>query len=78
MFFEKANNVLGFSITEIMFNGSTIEELKKQKVTQPAIFIHSVINYLISNPPIPTMAAGHFTWRIFGVDLNWSISIYID
>ena len=58
MFFEKANNVLGFSITEIMFNGST-EELKKTKVTQPAIFIHSVINYLISNPPIPTMAAGH-------------------
>ena len=57
-FFEKANNVLGFSITEIMFNGST-EELKKTKVTQPAIFIHSVINYLISNPPIPTMAAGH-------------------
>ncbi|MFN0276703.1 MAG: ACP S-malonyltransferase, partial [Chitinophagales bacterium] len=40
--FEKANDILGFRITDIMFNG-TEEELKQTKVTQPAIFLHSVI-----------------------------------
>ena len=40
--FEKANQILGFSITDIMFAG-TAEELKQTKVTQPAIFLHSVI-----------------------------------
>ena len=40
--FEKANEILGFRITDIMFNGSE-EELKQTKVTQPAIFLHSVI-----------------------------------
>jgi [acyl-carrier-protein] S-malonyltransferase len=41
-FFEKANSILGFRITDIMFGG-TDEELKQTKVTQPAIFLHSVI-----------------------------------
>ena len=41
-FFEQANDILGFSITDIMFEG-TAEELKQTKVTQPAIFLHSVI-----------------------------------
>jgi [acyl-carrier-protein] S-malonyltransferase len=40
--FEKANDILGFSITDIMFEG-TAEELKETKVTQPAVFLHSVI-----------------------------------
>ena len=40
--FDKANNILGFSITDIMF-GEDAEALKKTKVTQPAIFLHSVI-----------------------------------
>ena len=40
--FEKANEILGFRITDIMFEGSD-EELKQTKVTQPAVFIHSVI-----------------------------------
>ncbi len=40
--FDKANTILGFNITDIMFNG-TEEELKQTKVTQPAIFLHSVI-----------------------------------
>jgi len=40
--FELANDILGFRITDIMFNG-TDEELKQTKVTQPAIFLHSVI-----------------------------------
>ena len=40
--FDKANEILGYSITDIMFNG-TDEELKQTKVTQPAVFLHSVI-----------------------------------
>lgn len=56
--FERANQILGFRITDIMFNG-TAEELKQTKVTQPAIFLHSVI--LASSMPEfkPDMTAGH-------------------
>ena len=57
--FKKANNILEFDITEIMFNGSS-EDLKQTKVTQPAIFLHSVIlaKTLGSNFK-PDMVAGH-------------------
>lgn len=56
--FEEANKILGFNITEIMFNG-TDEELKQTKVTQPAVFLHSVI--LAKSLPDfnPDMVAGH-------------------
>ena len=58
-FFEQANEVLGFRITDIMFGG-TEEELKRTNVTQPAIFLHSVIAYLTAeNIPAPDMVAGH-------------------
>lgn len=57
--FEKANNILGFRITDIMFNG-TDEELKQTKVTQPAIFLHSVIlAKVLGNDFKPEMVAGH-------------------
>lgn len=57
--FEKANEILGFSITEIMFNG-TDEQLKQTKVTQPAIFIHSVIMAKALGADFkPDMTAGH-------------------
>ena len=57
--FEKANNILGFRITDIMFNG-TDEELKQTKVTQPAVFLHSVISALcLGNQCTPEMVAGH-------------------
>lgn len=56
--FEKANDVLGFRITDVMFDG-TDEELKMTKVTQPAVFIHSVIAYLTADVPAPDMVAGH-------------------
>lgn len=56
-YFEKANEILGFRITDIMFNG-TEEELKKTEVTQPAIFLYSVIPVLVNNIK-PLMAAGH-------------------
>ena len=57
--FEKANEILGFSITDIMFNG-TVEQLKQTKVTQPAIFIHSVIlAKALGDDFKPEMVAGH-------------------
>jgi [acyl-carrier-protein] S-malonyltransferase len=57
--FEKANEILGFRITDIMFEGSA-EELKQTKVTQPAIFLHSVIlTKTLSETFEPEMVAGH-------------------
>jgi [acyl-carrier-protein] S-malonyltransferase len=56
--FESANIILGFRITDIMFEG-TVEELKKTKVTQPAIFLHSVISAFITEDFKPEMVAGH-------------------
>ena len=57
--FEKANSILGFSITDIMFSG-TDEELKQTKVTQPAIFLHSVIlSQVLGEKFTPDMVAGH-------------------
>ncbi|RKQ49861.1 [acyl-carrier-protein] S-malonyltransferase [Roseivirga pacifica] len=55
---ESANAILGFRITDIMFNG-TAEELKETKVTQPAIFLHSVVLAKISDSFEPNMVAGH-------------------
>ena len=56
--FEKANEILGFRITDIMFSG-TADELKQTRVTQPAIFLHSVV--LAQHLPDfrPDMVAGH-------------------
>ena len=56
--FEKANEILGFRITDIMFEG-TAEELKETKVTQPAIFLHSVILAKTLEDFKPEMVAGH-------------------
>lgn len=56
--FEKANDILGFRITDIMFNG-TADELKQTNVTQPAIFLHSVILFETTHGLNPDMVAGH-------------------
>lgn len=57
--FDKANDILGFKITDIMFEG-TDEELKQTKVTQPAVFLHSVISALCMGDDFkPEMVAGH-------------------
>ena len=56
--FEQANDILGYRITDIMFNG-TDEDLKQTKVTQPAIFLHSVISALCLEDFKPDMVAGH-------------------
>lgn len=58
-YFDKANEILGFSITDIMFGG-TDEELKQTKVTQPAVFLHSVITaYCLGDNFQADMVAGH-------------------
>lgn len=57
--FEQANSILGFAITETMFSG-TDEELKQTRVTQPAIFLHSVIKAITAGDQFkPDMVAGH-------------------
>ena len=58
-YFEKANVILGFSINDLMFHG-TPEDLRQTKVTQPAIFLHSVISALVLGDEFkPDMVAGH-------------------
>jgi len=56
--FERANDILGFDITDIMFNG-TAEDLQETKVTQPAVFLHSVALALTMEDFNPGMVAGH-------------------
>ncbi len=56
--FEKANEILGFRISDIMFIG-TDEALKQTNVTQPAVFLHAVIAYAMLPSPKPDMVAGH-------------------
>ena len=57
-YFDKADKILGFNITEIMFDG-TDEDLKKTSVTQPAVFLHSVVRALTLEDFAPEMVAGH-------------------
>lgn len=56
--FEQANELLGFRISDIMFSG-TEEDLKQTKVTQPAVFLHSVITFLTKEHAAPDAVAGH-------------------
>ncbi|WP_445453813.1 ACP S-malonyltransferase [Flavobacterium sp. 25HG05S-40] len=70
--FEKANEILGFRITDIMFEG-TAEELKETKVTQPAVFLHSVI--LAKTLDIkPDMVAGHSLGEFSALVVNGALS----
>lgn len=72
-FFDIANEVLGFRITDIMFSG-TAEELKQTKVTQPAIFIHSVAVALSDDTFAPEMVAGHSLGEFSALVANKSLS----
>ena len=56
--FDKANDILGFDIADIMFNG-TAEDLKQTNVTQPAVFLHSVAAFKTIEGALPNMVAGH-------------------
>ncbi|MEH6656901.1 ACP S-malonyltransferase [Leeuwenhoekiella marinoflava] len=72
--FEKANEILGFDITKIMFEG-TAEELKETKVTQPAIFLHSVALFkALGEEAVPQMVAGHSLGEISALVANGVLS----
>ena len=72
--FEKANEILGFRITDIMFEG-TAEQLKETKVTQPAIFLHSVIlAKTLGSDFAPDMVAGHSLGEFSALVANGSLS----
>lgn len=70
---EQANDILGFKITDIMFTG-TAEELKQTKVTQPAIFIHSVALALTNESFKPDMVAGHSLGEFSALVANKTLS----
>jgi len=71
--FEKANEILGFRITDIMFEG-TAEELKETKVTQPAVFLHSVILAKTLTDFTPEMVAGHSLGEFSALVANGTLS----
>ena len=71
--FQKANELLGFNITEVMFGGSD-EDLKQTKVTQPAIFLHSVILARTLEDFKPDMVAGHSLGEFSALVANGTLS----
>jgi [acyl-carrier-protein] S-malonyltransferase len=71
--FEQANEILGFKISEVMFHG-TDEDLRQTNVTQPAIFLHSVIAYKSIENPTPHMVAGHSLGEFTALVINSTLS----
>ena len=71
--FERANDVLGFRISDIMFRGSD-EDLKRTDVTQPAVFLHSVILYKTQLHVVPDMVAGHSLGEFSALVANQALS----
>ena len=71
--FRKADDILGFKLTEVMFNG-TADEQKQTKVTQPAIFLHSVTIALTSEAFKPDMVAGHSLGEFSALVANKALS----
>lgn len=71
--FEQANEILGFRISDIMFNGSD-EDLKQTNVTQPAVFLHSVIAFKTLENPRPDMVAGHSLGEFSALVANEALS----
>jgi [acyl-carrier-protein] S-malonyltransferase len=71
--FEQANEILGYRISDVMFNG-TEEDLRKTNVTQPAIFLHSVIAYKSIEQTQPDMVAGHSLGEFTALVANGTLS----
>jgi [acyl-carrier-protein] S-malonyltransferase len=71
--FDQADSILGFKISDIMFNGSA-DELKQTKVTQPAVFIHSVVVALSQDAVHPHMVAGHSLGEFSALVANKTLS----
>lgn len=71
--FEQANEILGFRISDVMFNG-TEEDLKQTKITQPAIFLHSIIAFKSIESAKPEMVAGHSLGEFSALVANSTLS----
>src|SRR6476469_7293640 len=71
--FEQANELLGFRISDVMFDGSE-EDLKQTKITQPAIFLHSILAYKSIENTKPDMVAGHSLGEFSGLVANGTLS----
>jgi [acyl-carrier-protein] S-malonyltransferase len=71
--FEQANEILGFRLSDIMFNG-TEEDLKKTNVTQPAVFLHSILAYKSIESATPDMVAGHSLGEFSALVANGTVS----
>ena len=71
--FEQSNEVLGFRISDIMFNG-TEEDLKQTNVTQPAVFLHSIVAYRTIESASPDMVAGHSLGEFSALVANGTLS----
>ncbi len=71
--FEQANDILGFAISDIMFAG-TDDDLKQTNVTQPAVFLHSIIAYKCLNTIQPNMVAGHSLGEFSALVANNTLS----
>lgn len=72
-FFDKADELLGFNISDVMFNG-TEEDLKQTNITQPAIFLHSIIAYRTIENARPEMVAGHSLGEFSALVANGTLS----
>ncbi|MFT4600230.1 MAG: [acyl-carrier-protein] S-malonyltransferase [Arenicella sp.] len=68
--FESANDILGFRITDVMFSG-TSEDLMETKVTQPAVFLHSVILSKVLGDDFKPEGCRTFSWRIVSIGSKW-------
>jgi len=71
--FDQANEILGFRISDVMFGG-TEEDLRRTNVTQPAIFLHSVIAFKSIEHPSPHMVAGHSLGEFSALSVNATLS----
>ncbi|HZI01731.1 MAG TPA: ACP S-malonyltransferase, partial [Flavisolibacter sp.] len=71
--FEQANEILGFRISDIMFSG-TEDDLKQTNITQPAIFLHSIIAYRSIENAKPDMVAGHSLGEFSALVVNGTLS----
>jgi [acyl-carrier-protein] S-malonyltransferase len=71
-FFEQANDILGFKISDVMFEGSE-EDLKQTKVTQPAIFLHSFVAFKMIEGAMPHMVAGHSLGEFTALVINGTL-----
>jgi [acyl-carrier-protein] S-malonyltransferase len=71
--FEQSNEILGFRLSDIMFNG-TEEDLKQTNVTQPAVFLHSIVAYRTIESASPDMVAGHSLGEFSALVANGTLS----